>query len=44
MILEMNGVTLRYQAVNAVTTMLALAAGDLDDDAFTAWVRERASR
>jgi len=42
--LELNGVEMTYDAADAVTIMLALAASELDDEAFTQWVRDHAAR
>lgn len=36
-----NGVKLSFDNADAVRTMLALASGDLDEDGFAAWIRER---
>ena len=40
--LDLNGVDFDPGEVEATTTMLLLAAGDLEDDAFIAWVRRHA--
>jgi len=37
--LEVNGLTVTAEEADVVLTMLALAAGAIDDDAFTAWLR-----
>ncbi len=42
--LVLNDVVLIFDPVDAVTTMLRLAADDLDDAAFTQWVRDHAAR
>ena len=39
--LELNGFELRADDAECVTTIFALAAGELSDDDFTAWVRTR---
>lgn len=38
----LNGVTLTFEPMHAVTEMLSLAAGEGSDEAFTAWVRRAA--
>jgi death-on-curing protein len=40
--LDLNGVGFDPGEVEATTTMLLLAAGEIDDDAFIAWVRRHA--
>jgi death-on-curing protein len=42
--LALNAVTLAFERGEAVTEMLALAAGDRTDDQFTDWVRRHAAR
>ena len=42
--LALNGVTLQFEPIDAVTEMVALAAGERTDDAFTDWVRRHATR
>ena len=42
--LGLNGYKLKASQVNATLTMLALAADDLDEPAFAAWLRENAER
>jgi len=42
--LQLNGVTLRFERADAVTEMLALAAGERTDEQFTSWVHARAAR
>lgn len=37
--LEVNGLTVTAEEADVVLTMLALAAGAIDDDAFAAWLR-----
>ncbi len=37
--LELNGIALTYSPAAAVAEVMALAAGERDDAAFTAWVR-----
>lgn len=39
--LTANGVALNFARDDAVRTMLALASGDLDEDALAGWFRER---
>ena len=39
--LELNGVTLTFDKVEATHTMLALAAGEIDEDELGGWLRER---
>lgn len=39
--LARNGVQLTYQDADAVVRMLALAAGELTEDEFAQWLRER---
>ena len=39
--LELNGVELEAEEVEVVTAMLALAAGELDEERLAAWVRTR---
>jgi death-on-curing protein len=39
--LELNGHRLGAEDADCVATFLALAAGDLDEEALAAWVRER---
>ena len=39
--LAANGVQLRFERVEAVRVMLALAAGELSEEALAAWFRER---
>lgn len=39
--LTANGIALNFARDDAVRTMLALASGDLDEDALTSWFRER---
>ena len=40
--LELNDIPLTYEAADAVTIMLALAASELSDEEFVAWVRRAA--
>ena len=40
--LYLNGYRLRVSQAEATLTMLAVAAGDLGEDAFAAWLREHA--
>ena len=40
--LEINGVSLHFDPMEAVGEMLALASGDHSDEGFTAWVRHAA--
>jgi death on curing protein len=40
--LSLNGMELEAPEADAVITMLRMAAGDIDDAAFTAWVRAHA--
>ncbi len=42
--LGLNGYKLKASQVNATLTMLGLAADDLDEPAFAAWLRENAER
>jgi death-on-curing protein len=42
--LAMNGYELVAEDVDCVLTMFALAAGELDEPALAAWVRERSGR
>ena len=44
LLLELNGVALTYDPIEAVLEMLALAAGERTDADFTTWVRERSRR
>ena len=37
--LHLNGLRLTASQADTTLTMLALAAGDLDEDAFAAWLR-----
>lgn len=39
--LQMNGAILKFDAVEAVVVMLALAAGDLSEGELADWLRER---
>lgn len=39
--LKANGIALNFVRDDAVRTMLALASGDLDEDALAGWFRER---
>lgn len=39
--LEVNGVALEFDKVEATQTMLALAAGELGEDELARWLRER---
>ncbi len=39
--LALNGHELRFETADAVTAMLALAAGELSEDELAAWFRER---
>lgn len=39
--LELNGATLTAVDADCVLTMLAVAAGDLDEAAFARWIRDR---
>lgn len=41
--LGLNGLALRAPETEVVTQMLALAAGELDEDGLAAWLRSRAS-
>jgi death-on-curing protein len=41
--LDLNGFELRAAEAEAVVAMLALAAGELDDEMFIQWVREHVS-
>lgn len=41
--LELNGVELAATEAEVVTVMLALAAGELDEDALAKWLRSRTS-
>ena len=41
--LDVNGYAFSPPEVEAVLTMLAMAAGDVDDATFTAWVRRHAA-
>jgi len=38
--LELNGATLTASDADCVLTMLAVAAGDLDEAAFARWIRD----
>jgi death on curing protein len=42
--LQLNGITLSYDRTEAVSEMLALAAGERTDEQFTDWVRRHATR
>lgn len=42
--LELNGCTLETDDADCVATMLALAAGELDERALAAWMRARLGR
>jgi death on curing protein len=42
--LQLNGVTLAFERAEAVSEMLALAAGERTDEQFTDWVRRHAAR
>jgi len=42
--LDRNGYRFALNKAEAIETMLALAAGELSEDAFAAWLRERISR
>jgi prophage maintenance system killer protein len=37
----LNGRTLHFEPADAIATMLALAAGELPEEALAAWFRER---
>lgn len=39
--LRMNGVTIAFDKMDAINTVLALAAGELAEDALAAWFRDR---
>lgn len=39
--LELNGAELRFEKADAVQIMLALAAGEVSEEAMAAWFRER---
>ncbi|RVT41130.1 type II toxin-antitoxin system death-on-curing family toxin [Sphingobium algorifonticola] len=39
--IALNGGTLVFDKIDAINTVLALAAGDLPEDALAAWLRER---
>ena len=41
--LAINGVTLSFIATDAITMMMALAAGDLDEEAVAAWFTARSN-
>lgn len=41
MFCRLNGADLDVEPDEAVTTMLAVAAGEMDEDAMTAWLRPR---
>jgi death-on-curing protein len=41
---QLNGIGFAFQPVEAVRAMLALAAGERTDDAFSDWVRAHATR
>ena len=41
--LELNGVELEADEAEVVTVMLGLAAGELDEERFAAWVRTRST-
>jgi len=42
--LEENGQQMDYREDDAITTMIALAAGELSEEAFAKWLRDRISR
>ncbi len=42
--LKLNGYALKADDVACVLTMLALAAGDMEETAFAAWIRSHAER
>lgn len=42
--LGLNGYVLRADDADCVLTMLALAAGELEEPAFAAWIRERSGK
>jgi death-on-curing protein len=42
--LELNGLTLQADDAACVGTMLSLAAGELDEAAFAAWLRDHSAR
>lgn len=42
--LALNGWSLQASDADCVLTMLSLAAGDIDDTTFAAWLRERIAR
>ena len=42
--LEKNGVVLNYRDTDAVIAMLDLAAGEMSEDEFTVWLRERVQK
>lgn len=42
--LSLNGYDLRAEDVNCVLTMLALAAGEIDETNFARWIREHSAR
>lgn len=42
--LALNGIALTFERAAAVHEMVALAAGERTDEAFTAWVRRHAAR
>jgi death-on-curing protein len=42
--LEINGIGLTYDPIDAVRIMLSLAAGEITDELFTQWVRDHAAR
>lgn len=42
--LQLNGITLSFDRAEAVSEMLALAAGERTDEQVTDWVRRHATR
>ena len=42
--LHINGYRLRVEQAEATATVLALAAGELEEPAFAAWIRERSGK
>ena len=42
--LHINGYRLRAEQAEATATVLALAAGELEEPAFAAWIRERSGK
>jgi death-on-curing protein len=39
--LKLNGIQIQFDKADAIRTMLALAAGELPEDAFAAWLRAK---